>query len=142
MSINSFRDLEVWKKSIFLVKNIYLLTKNFPKEEIYALTSQIRRAAVSIPSNIAEGRGLRTTKSFIKHLNIAYGSLAEVETQIFISFELGYITAQQQKEITDQTMEIARMLNGLRKALQKKLPDNVLPLNPKSRILNPKEIDG
>jgi four helix bundle protein len=85
MAVQSYRELIVWQKAMKLVQSIYSLTKDFPKEEVYALTSQIRRAAVSIPSNIAEGQGRDSTKEFLHHLSIAYGSLMEVETQILIA---------------------------------------------------------
>lgn len=80
MAIQSYRDLDVWKKSVALVTDVYQATALFPKEEVYGLTSQIRRSAVSIPSNIAEGRGKRGTRDFVRFLNIAYGSLCELET--------------------------------------------------------------
>ena len=79
MAVQSYRQLIVWQKALELVKIIYNLTNNFPKAEIYGLTSQVRRAAVSIPSNIAEGQGRDSTKEFLHHLSIAYGSLMEVE---------------------------------------------------------------
>jgi four helix bundle protein len=87
MTIRSYRELVVWRKAMDLVKAIYDETKGWPNEELYALTSQIRRAAVSVPSNIAEGQGRSSTKEFLKHISIAYGSLMEVETQIVIAQE-------------------------------------------------------
>ena len=89
--VRSYRDLNVWKKSIQLVKDIYILVKLLPKEETYALSDQIRRSAVSIPSNIAEGSGRKGAKEYIHFLYISLGSLCELETQIIISNEIGYI---------------------------------------------------
>ncbi len=117
MAVQSYRDLEVWKKSIQLVKASYGITHGFPKEELYGLTNQIRRASVSIPANIAEGRSRNTVKEFLNFLKISYGSLAELETHIIIAYELGYIGEEQQNVILLQTGEIGRMLNGLRKSL-------------------------
>ena len=82
MAINSFRDLRVWQAGMELVEQVYLLTKSFPKQEIYGLTSQIQRAAVSVPSNIAEGHTREHSKEFLHHLSIAQASLAELETQL------------------------------------------------------------
>ena len=88
--IKSFKDLSLWKKSIDFVASVYLLVKQLPKEETYALSDQIRRAVVSIPSNIAEGSGRNTTKEYIQFLYIALGSASEVETQIIIWQRIGY----------------------------------------------------
>jgi four helix bundle protein len=89
VTVRSYRDLIVWQKSIELVNAIYAATRSWPSEERYALTSQIRRAAVSVPSNIAEGQGRSSTNEFLKHLSIAYGSLMETETQITVAHEQG-----------------------------------------------------
>src|SRR5712691_5534753 len=85
MKVKNYQELIVWQKAMDLVEDVYKASRDFPREEVYALTSQIRRAAVSIPSNIAEGQGRRTTLDFLRHLSIAYGSLREVETQILIA---------------------------------------------------------
>ena len=97
--MKSYTDLEVWKYSRELVKLVYLLTKHFPKEEIYGLTNQIRRCSVSVPSNIAEGIGRQSNKETIHFLYIAKGSLQEVETQLYLSFDLGYISEVEFKNI-------------------------------------------
>ena len=89
--MKSHHDLDVWKNSIDLVEDIYKLSSKFPKEEVYGLTSQIRRAAVSVPSNIAEGAARQSNKEFIQFLYIALGSLSEVETQVCIALKLGFI---------------------------------------------------
>jgi len=120
MSIKSYRDLEVWQKAMDLVVTCYEMTKGFPKNETYGLSSQLQRAAVSIPANIAEGRQRRHRKEFLQHLSIAYGSLAELETHIQIVQRLGYSDDNQTKELLGQTGEIGRMLNGLRRAIEEK----------------------
>jgi four helix bundle protein len=121
MLIKSYRDLEVWKKSRKIVSEVYKLTKTFPKEELYGLTSQLQRAAVSIPSNIAEGKSRRTTKEYMRFLDIAYGSLAEVETQLYIACDLGYTTEKKIENLLDRYAEIGRMINGLLNSLDKNL---------------------
>lgn len=121
MAIKSYRDLEVWQKSKALVSDIYRLTKTFPKEELYGLSSQLQRASVSIPANIAEGKSRRTTKEYMRFLDIAYGSLAEVETQLYIACDLGYTTEQKILSLLDGYAEVGRMLNGLINSLDKKL---------------------
>ena len=112
------KDLEVWKKAIDTVIEIYRLTDEFPQSEIYGLTQQTRRAMVSVPSNIAEGAARGSDKEFIHFLNIASGSLAEVETQIVIAQRLGYIDADE--PILDNIITIRKMLIGLIKYLKKK----------------------
>ena len=111
--IESFKDLMVWQKGIEVVSDIYALTKSFPKEELYGLTSQIRRAAISIPTNIAEGWGRGTTKNYIQFLEIARGSLYELNTLIIISYNLNYIIQENCGTIEAKINEIGRMLNAL-----------------------------
>jgi four helix bundle protein len=115
MSINSHKDLIVWQKSIKLCKTIYEITKSFPKEEVYGLTSQMRRSAVSIPSNIAEGRSRGTRKDFAQFLRIALGSASELETQIEIARELSYLNEQNVREINSLLDEVSKMIMGLLK---------------------------
>ena len=110
-------DLQVWQKAMDLVIAVYRLTDSFPKREVYGLASQMQRAAVSIPSNIAEGHGLKQTQAYLRHLAIANGSLAELETQIEIAHRLGYLGADS-KPIVEKAHEVGRMLAGLRKSLQ------------------------
>jgi four helix bundle protein len=110
------KDLVVWQKAMDLVITIYGLTRGFSKHETYGLASQIQRAAVSIPSNIAEGHALKQTQAYARHLAIASGSLAEVETQLEIASRLGYNQEECQK-ILVQAGEIGRMLMGLRRSL-------------------------
>lgn len=113
---------------------IYELTKTFPKEENYGLISQLRRAAVSVPSNIAEGKSRRATKDYMRFLDIAYGSVAEVETQLFIACDLGYTTEKKTSSLLDDYAEIGRMLNGLLSSLERCLKTT------ESRILNPESL--
>jgi len=116
------KDLDVWKKSIELVKCIYQTTSGFPKEEIYALTSQMRRCVVSIPSNIAEGATRQSNKEFIQFLFISLGSASELETQLIISKELNYIEESTYQNLNAKIEEVSKMLNGLIK--YRKLKDS------------------
>lgn len=111
--MGNFKELLVWKKSIELVTEIYEITATFPSEEKFGLVSQIRRAAVSIPSNIAEGNSRRSSADYIQFLKIARGSGAEVETQIIISKNLGFIEEAKCEELTLKITEIMKMINGL-----------------------------
>lgn len=117
-TIHSYRDLVVWQKSIELVIEVYALTDKFPKEEIYGLTSQLRRASVSIPSNIAEGRYRGTRKDFRQFLLTAYGSGAEVETQLIIANKLAKTKNLDYTQANKLLDEIMRMLNSLVKKLE------------------------
>lgn len=121
VSVQHYRELIVWQKAIVLVEEVYRSTNDFPKTEIYALTNQIRRAAVSIPSNIAEGQGRNSTREFLHFLSVAQGSLMELETQVTIAERLGYFNQTQEKHLLDSTAEVSRMLSGLRTSLNKKL---------------------
>jgi len=120
MHVRSYRDLEVWQKAMDLVVECYKITEQFPKDEIYGLIIQLRRAAVSIPANIAEGRGRLHTGEFVQHLSIAYGSLAELETHLQIAQRLNYIDIEKLNQLLEKTAEIGRMINGLRRSLQEK----------------------
>ncbi len=119
MGHTSYRDLDVWQKAMKLVVDCYKITMNFPKHEIYGLSSQLQRAAVSIPANIAEGRERQHRKEFLQHISIANGSVAELETHILIAERLSYLDTIQSKRLLDQTAEVGRMLNGLRNSLKK-----------------------
>jgi four helix bundle protein len=110
--------LIVWQKAMILVKNIYLLTRQFPSDERFGLISQMRRAAVSVPSNIAEGQARHSTGEFIQFISHAEGSVAELDTQLNIAVDLGYCDAQTAKSMFDLLLEIRLMLNGLRRKLQ------------------------
>lgn len=110
---NTFRKLIVWQKSMHLVTEIYLELKTFPTEELYALSSQIKRCAVSIPSNIAEGYGGKGTKDYLRFLNMALSSLFELQTQLEISWNLEYLKKDRFEIIYEDTREIERMLSSL-----------------------------
>lgn len=117
MKVKNYQELIVWQKAMDLVEEIYRVSRTFPREEISGLTSQVRRAAVSIPSNIAEGQGRRTTPDFLRHLSIAYGSLREVETQILIAMRLHYLAQAKSHLVMGITGEVGRLLNGLMSSL-------------------------
>ena len=119
MKLKNYQELIVWQKSMDLVEEVYKTSRAFPREEVYGLTSQIRRASVSIPSNIAEGQGRRTTSDFLRHLSIGYGSLREVETQILIARRLRYITQASLEEVMNLAGEVGRLLNGLMASLSR-----------------------
>jgi four helix bundle protein len=120
MTIRSYQDLEVWQKAMDLVEYCYRLTREFPNNEIYGLSSQLQRSAVSIPANIAEDRERGRTKEFLYHLSIAHGSLAELETHILIARRLNYVNEENLRQLMDKIAEIGRMLNGLRGSLEHK----------------------
>ena len=116
--INSYRDLDVWKQSRLLVKNVYQLSKLFPKEQ-FGLTNQVRRAAISVPSNIAEGSGRNHSKDSIQFFFIARGSLYEIETQLIIAFDLEYISDSQLHEVLEHIARCKKLLNGFINYFQK-----------------------
>lgn len=118
--LKNYKELKVWQKAYQLCVEIYKITKGFPKEERYGLTSQIRGAAVSVPSNVAEGYGRKTTREYIQALHIAYGSNCELETQILLSGDLGYIEAEVLEKLQKDIGDIERMLKGLIKSLKEK----------------------
>jgi four helix bundle protein len=120
MGVRNYRELIAWQKGMALVEEIYRITKVFPKEEVFGLSIQLRRAAVSIPSNIAEGQGRRSTREFLSFLSIAYGSLMEVETQVCIATRLSYITEAECEAVMTITAEVGRLLNGLSRSLREK----------------------
>jgi four helix bundle protein len=111
-----YKDLLVWQKAIAMVTQVYIVTRSFPREELYGLTSQIRRAAVSVPSNIAEGQARLTPGEFRQFLGVARGSLAELDTQLIIATNLGYLT--ETGSLFEQLAEVGRMLSGLLASLR------------------------
>lgn len=111
--MHQYRKLDVWKKSIELAVDIYAQTRNFPSEEKFGLTSQIRRSAISVPSNIAEGAGRKSNKEFCHFLNIAYGSSCELDTQLLISMNLGFIKNQELEILTNKITEVQKMIYKL-----------------------------
>ncbi len=117
MQTKTYKDLIVWQKAMDLAEQTYKLTKCFPKEELYGLTSQLRRAAVSVPSNIAEGQARQSTAEFKNFLSIAQGSLAEVETQILLAIRFEYLNQHQTTQALSLREEISKMLSSLRNKL-------------------------
>ena len=119
--LKNFKDLKVWQKSYQLCLELYGLTKNFPNEEKYGLSSQMRRASISIPSNIAEGYGRKTIPDYVRCLYIAYGSNGELETQTLLSGDLDYLNEVNQETLLEKIKEVERMLMALIKSLENKL---------------------
>ena len=118
----SFRGLLVWRQAMDLARDCYLLTKAFPKEELYGLTSQIRRAAASVPANIAEGTGRTARKDFVNFLRIAQGSLREVETYLLLAMEVKLANSQAIAPLLAQAISVARLLNRLIQSLEPPRP--------------------
>jgi four helix bundle protein len=119
--IRSYRDLKVWQKGIELVVECYQQSDSFPRSELYGLTSQLRRAAASIPCNIAEGKGRRSTKSYLHFLDVSYGSLMEVETLVEAAWRLKFLPTEARDSLLNRSGEIGRMINGLIVALERKI---------------------
>ncbi|HEY3135605.1 MAG TPA: four helix bundle protein [Blastocatellia bacterium] len=120
MTVKSFRDLRVWQAAMDLVEKIYRLTQKFPAQEAYGLTNQLRRAAVSIPSNIAEGHARQHTKEYLNFLSVTQGSLAELQTQIEIAGRLGYLPKSSADEVVDDSISLSKQLYALRNAIAKR----------------------
>ena len=120
MSIQSYRELGVWQKAMTLAEECYRTTRAFPKDELFGMTSQIRRAAASIPANIAEGQGRQSTKEFLRFLSISRGSLKELETHLILCQRVGLLSDEQLESLLNLTDEISRMLSGLRKSLEQR----------------------
>jgi four helix bundle protein len=116
--VEGYEDLVVWQKGMLLAKKTYQLTRTFPSEEKFGLVSQMRRAAISVPSNIAEGQARHTTREFVQFLSHAEGSVAELNTQLLLSVELGFCSKDQTREPIELARELRRMLNALRRKLE------------------------
>ena len=116
-AVNSYRDLIVWQKSMSLVTEIYAVSQAFPAQEMYGLTNQMRRSSVSIPSNIAEGYGRNSTGDYKRFLQISVGSLFELQTQLEIAFNLGYLAQEKFNNLLDSSKELDRMLLSLIKKI-------------------------
>lgn len=116
--MKNFKNLEIWKRSMALVKTGYILTDTFPKSEVYGLTSQIRRAMISIPSNIAEGCGKNSTADLARFLDMALGSAFEVETQLILAENLGFANSNSIKDMLDELTQIQKMINKYNQALR------------------------
>ena len=121
MKVDSYRELQVWRLGMQLVKEVYLLTREFPKHETYGLSSQVQRAAVSVPANIAEGHAKDSTKDYLRHLSIARGSLAEIEPHLMLSESLGYIDHDQISPLLAKCAEEGKMLGSLQRRLKAKI---------------------
>ena len=120
ITFKSYRDLEVWQRSMQLAKRIYQVTQKFPSDERFGLTNQLRRAPVSVPSNLAEGHARFGAGEFSRFISIAMGSVAEIETQILLSADLGYLKDGLSTAILDELETIGKMLRGLAKAISKR----------------------
>ena len=116
--MRDFKKIQVWQKAHNFVLTMYKATENFPREELFGLTSQIRRATASIPTNIAEGAGRETQKEFSRFIHVAAGSASEVEYQLLLAHDLGYLNAEIYKELDANITEIKKMLHGFAKALK------------------------
>jgi four helix bundle protein len=118
--VSHFRELRVWQGGMDLVESVYRVSGGFPKSETYGLTSQMRRAAVSVPSNIAEGQTRASTKEFLNHISMAQASLAEVETQLEIAVRLGFVGKEMVIPVLEQSTVLGKQLYALRDALERK----------------------
>jgi four helix bundle protein len=134
MGIKDYRDLVVWQRAMDLTEMVYGMSRSFPKEEIFGLTAQLRRAAVSVPANIAEGQGRHTTRDFIQFLSIASGSLKELETHVLIAQRLGYIIDDAASQAIALAAEVGRLKSGLVRSLREKIPSgNSIPRSSQRR---------
>lgn len=120
--IRSYRDLAVWQEAMELVTEVYAMTQAFPSEERFGLSSQLRRSAVSVPSNVAEGWGRGQTNEYLQHLRYAQGSLREAETQVLIAERVGYVDASSAAPILERADRLSRMLRGLIRSLRQHTP--------------------
>jgi four helix bundle protein len=118
VQVRNYKDLTAWQKGMDLVELVYAATREWPREELYGLSNQVRRAAVSVPSNIAEGQGRASTREFLHHLSIARGSLLEVETQVLWARRLGYSAPSLLDHLLTSTAELGRLINGLYRSLE------------------------
>ena len=120
-TVSHFRELHVWQRGMDIVETVYRVSAEFPKSELYGLTGQVRRAAVSVPSNVAEGPTRASTKEYLNHLSMAQASLADVETQMEIASRLGYLASTELSAILEQTAVLGKQLHALRNALAKRI---------------------
>ena len=121
MDVRSYQELKVWKLGMELTQGIYSLTREFPQHELYGLTSQMRRSAVSIPANLAEGHARESTKEFLRYVHIARGSLAELETFLILAENLSYASPGQIEKLLEKCTEEGKMLRGLQRSLKTKI---------------------
>jgi four helix bundle protein len=117
MAVKSFKELIAWQKAMQLAIAVYKGSSRFPREEIFGLRQQLRKSAVSVPSNIAEGQCRQTTADFLRFLSIAYGSLGELETQLILARELGFMDDATSKDLVDRASEVGKLINGLSRSL-------------------------
>ena len=120
----AFKELDTWQLAMRFVEDIYKSTAQFPKEELYGLTSQMRRAAVSVPSNVAEGYCRRSTKAYAYHVSVALGSHAELETCIELACRLGFLRADERARFAERTNSVGRLLSGLHRSLEARLGES------------------
>jgi four helix bundle protein len=120
-SVQHYRELKVWQAAMDLAEQCYQATRTFPKDELFGMTSQIRRSAASVPANIAEGQGRQHTREFLNHLSVARGSLMELETHVLLSNRVNLLPKETMDRLLFLTDQISRMLSGLRQALEAKL---------------------
>jgi len=125
VGVRSYRDLIAWQRAMELVERVYAMTRRFPDDERYGLASQMRRAAVSIPSNIAEGHGRLHRPDYLRFLSVARGSFMEVETQVEIADRLGYLSTEEMADLAGPLREVGRLLNGLVRSLRLDLGSTV-----------------
>ncbi len=116
--IKNYRELIVWQKAMEMVENIYTLTQSLPKDELFSITNQIRRAAISVPSNIAEGYGRQSKKEYLQFLSIANGSVCEIETQLLLCVRIGYLTEENTKETFQLLSEIGKIITTIKQKLK------------------------
>jgi four helix bundle protein len=126
--VQNYRDLKVWQKAMSLAREVYRVTENFPKHQRYGLVSQMQRAAISVPANIAEGRSRHSGNEFAYFLNIARGSLAELETYLILSHDLDYIASTKSEELLSSANEITKMLFGLRDKISENAKPKLQPV--------------
>ena len=130
MAVQSFRDLRVWQSGMELVVGVYELTRNLPKSEVYGLSSQLQRAAVSVPANIAEGHARHNLREYLQFLSIARASLAEVETYLELIPRLGFVPSDQTGPLTELSASVSRQLIALRDSLSTRLQEEPFPYDP------------
>ena len=127
VSQGGFKELIAWQKAMALVESVYRATRSWPREELYGLTSQVRRAAVSIPSNLAEGHGRTGPREYAHHVSIAFGSLSELETQILIAQSLGYATSETAELLAAEIADVRKLIRGLLRSLNNRAPAGKQP---------------
>ena len=137
MEVRDYRDLKVWQAGLELAEAVYAVTNSFPKSEVFGLASQMQRAAVSIPSNVAEGHARDSTKEFLRFISVAMGSLAELETQLTLSNRLRYLEQEKFENLIERTSMIGRMLRGLQSSLRARLSQPPAPSRHASKNTHP-----